>query len=83
VENLLGLATVAVVRNDAAAALGAYDAIARLRPAYAAAQLGRAWALAKLGRKLEAEGALDHAAQLGAPAANVDRQRRAIRQGSL
>jgi Flp pilus assembly protein TadD len=41
-ENWLGLATVAVVRGDAAAALIAYDAIAAQRPAYAAAQLGRA-----------------------------------------
>lgn len=82
-ENLLGLATVAVVRNDAAAALEAYDAIVRQRPVYAAAQLGRAWALSKLGRKEEAERALDRAAELGAPAANVDRQRRALRSGAL
>jgi len=82
-ENLLGLATVAVVRDDAAAALAAYDAIAVEKPSYAAAQLGRAWALAKLGRKAEAERALDRAAELGAPAVNVDKQRKAIRSGAL
>jgi tetratricopeptide (TPR) repeat protein len=82
-ENLLGLATVAVVRNDPAAALAAYDAIVQRKPGYAAAQLGRAWALAKLGRRSEAEQALDRAAELGAPAANVDKQRRALRSGTL
>jgi len=77
-ENLLGLATVAVVRDDAPAALAAYDAIAARKPSFAAAQLGRAWALAKLGRRSEAERALDRAAELGAPAANVEKQRRAL-----
>lgn len=82
-ENLLGLATIAVVRDDAHAALEAYDAIARQRPRYPAAQLGRAWALAKLGRNSEAERALDRAAELGAPAAQVHKQRRALRSGAL
>lgn len=82
-ENLLGLATVAVVRSDAAGALAAYDAILVQRPSYAAAQLGRAWALAKLGRRTEAERALDRAAELGAPPANIDKQRKAIRAGTL
>jgi Flp pilus assembly protein TadD len=82
-ENMLGLATVAVVRGDAASALAAYDAIVATKPAYAAAQLGRAWALAKLGRRTEAERALDRATELGAPASNVDRQRQAIRAGTL
>jgi Flp pilus assembly protein TadD len=80
-ENLLGLATVAVVRQDAPAALAAYDAITRQRPSYAAAHLGRAWALAKLGRRAEAERALDRATELGAPRANVDKQRSALRSG--
>ena len=82
-ENLLGLATVAVVRNDPAAALAAYDAIVARKPSHAAAQLGRAWALAKLGRRAEAERALERAAELGAPAANIDKQRKAIRSGAL
>jgi Flp pilus assembly protein TadD len=82
-ENLLGLATVAVVRGDPSGALAAYDALAAQKPSYAAAQLGRAWALAKLGRRVEAERALDRATELGAPAENVEKQRRAIRAGLL
>lgn len=78
-ENLLGLATVAVVRGDGAAALAAYDAILARKPGYAPAELGRAWALGKLGRKADAERALDHALELGAPRANVDKQRAALR----
>lgn len=80
-ENLLGLATVAVVRQDAPAALAAYDAIIARRPTYAAAHLGRAWALARLGRRADAERALDRATELGAPRANVDKQRNALRAG--
>jgi Flp pilus assembly protein TadD len=82
-ENLLGLATVAVMRDDPNAALSAYDAIARQRPTYAAAHLGRAWALAKLGRKSEASIALDRAVELGAPTQVADRQRKAMRSGAL
>jgi tetratricopeptide (TPR) repeat protein len=74
-ENLLGLATVAVVRGDPKAALAAYDRILARKPAYAGAELGRAWALAKLGRSNDARRALDHAEQLGAPRENVARQR--------
>jgi tetratricopeptide (TPR) repeat protein len=74
-ENLLGLATVALLRDDAAGALAAYDALVKKHPGYAAGELGRAWALAKLGRKKEARAALDRAESLGAPKANVDRQR--------
>jgi cytochrome c-type biogenesis protein CcmH/NrfG len=78
-ENLLGLATVAVVRGDAAGALAAYDAILARKPTYAAAELGRAWALARLGRKADAERALDRAGELGAPRTNIDKQRAALR----
>ncbi|MEO8875786.1 MAG: tetratricopeptide repeat protein, partial [Polyangiaceae bacterium] len=77
-ENWLGLATVAVVRGDGASALAAYDAILARRPDYASAVLGRAWALGKLGRKMDAEKALDHALEIGAPKANVDKQRAAL-----
>lgn len=79
-ENLLGLATVAVVRGDGTAALAAYDGILAQRPTYAPAELGRAWALARLGRTVEAERALDRAAELGAPRVNVERQRQALRR---
>lgn len=74
-ENLLGLATVAVVRGDPAAALAAYDRILERKPTYAGAALGRAWALAKLGRSAEAKRALDLAEELGAPRENIARQR--------
>jgi Flp pilus assembly protein TadD len=74
-ENLLGLATVAVVKGDPKAALLAYDRILERKPSYAGAELGRAWALAKLGRTGDARRALDRAEELGAPRENVARQR--------
>jgi tetratricopeptide (TPR) repeat protein len=80
-ENWLGLATVAMLRGDAPAALAAYDAILERRPRYAPAELGRAWALGKLGRKGEAARALDHAEELGAPRENVAKQRAALANG--
>ncbi len=77
-ENLLGLATVALLRDDPAGALAAYDALVKKHPGYAAGELGRAYALAKLGRKGEARAALDRAESLGAPKANVAKQRAAL-----
>jgi tetratricopeptide (TPR) repeat protein len=77
-ENLLGLATVAIVRGDPAGALAAYDALVKKHPSYASGQLGRAWALAKLGRKADAKAALDKAEELGAPKENIARQREAL-----
>ncbi len=74
-ENILGLATVAVVRGDARAALAAYDRLLAHKPGYASAELGRAWAFAKLGRKEDAKRALDRAEALSAPRENVARQR--------
>jgi tetratricopeptide (TPR) repeat protein len=82
-ENWLGLATVAVAREDARSALEAYDAVAARAPAFAAAQLGRAWALARLGRVAEASRALDRAERLGAPRENVARQRAALGDSGL
>ncbi|HEY1960348.1 MAG TPA: tetratricopeptide repeat protein [Polyangiaceae bacterium] len=81
-ENMLGLATVALMREDPAAALAAYDALVKKHPGYAAGELGRAWALAKLGRKNEARAALDRAESLGAPKINVQKQRAALLSGS-
>ncbi len=77
-ENLLGIASVAVVRGDAVQALAAYDALLVRRPRLAAAELGRAWALAKLNRTDDARHALDHAEQLGAPKENLEKQRAAL-----
>lgn len=78
-ENLLGLATVAVMRDDAKGALAAYDGILARKPDFGPAELGRAWALAKLGRREDARRALDHAEALGAPRANVEKQRAHLR----
>jgi tetratricopeptide (TPR) repeat protein len=77
-ENWLGLASVAVMTDDAKGALVAYTALLELRPNYGAAELGRAWALAKLGKPKEALAALDHAEALGAPHANIAKQRAAL-----
>jgi tetratricopeptide (TPR) repeat protein len=77
-ENLIGLATVAIMRDDAKGALAAYDALVAKHPNYAAGHLGRAWALAKLGKKDEARAAIDRAEALGAPKANIERQRASL-----
>jgi tetratricopeptide (TPR) repeat protein len=77
-EAWIGLATVAITQDDAAGALAAYDQVLARRPHFAPAELGRAWALARMGRRDEAAHALDHAEELGAPAANVARQRAAL-----
>jgi tetratricopeptide (TPR) repeat protein len=70
----LGLATVAVMRDDPAGALVEYDLLAARRPRWAAAQLGRAWALGRLGRIEEARAAIAEAGRLGAEPALVARQ---------
>lgn len=74
----LGLATIAVVRQDGASALAAYDAIAAKRPRFAPAHLGRAWALARLGRKDEARAALLQAERLGGQPEAIAAQRRVL-----
>ena len=81
-ECWLGLASVAVTRGDAAGALSAYEHLRTLRPRFAAAELGRAWALIQLGRREEAARALDHAQELGAPAAQLARQRALLAPGA-
>ena len=78
VEDHVGLATLAVMRGDATAALAEYDAIVSARPKFADAQLGRSWALMKLGRLDDAQRALDRARELGASARPLDAQRRAL-----
>lgn len=75
VENYLGLATAAIVREDWLAALGAYERLLEKRPKFASAELGRALALAKLGRAPEARKAVDRAEALGAPKDSVAKQR--------
>jgi tetratricopeptide (TPR) repeat protein len=75
VECWLGLATVALVAHDWQGALAAYDQVARRRPGWGDGELGRAWALAQLGRRAEATKALDRAAELGADAVAIAKQR--------
>jgi tetratricopeptide (TPR) repeat protein len=77
-ENRIGLATLALRRDDARAALAEYDRILRDRPAYADGYLGRSWALVRLGRLDAAEAALDEASRRGADARVVERQRRLV-----
>ena len=78
VEDHVGLATIAVLRGDASAALVEYDAIVSARPKFADAQLGRSWALLKLGRLDDAARALARARDLGASAAPLVAQERAL-----
>lgn len=75
VENHLGLASLAVQRDDPKGALKHYSALLAARPRFAAGYLGRSWALMRLGRLEEAERALDRGAQLGADRRVVARQR--------
>ena len=77
-EDHVGLATIALLKGDAAAALSEYDAIVSTRPTFADAHLGRSWALMKLGRLDDAQRALDRAQDLGASARPLNAQRRAL-----
>lgn len=78
IANHVGLATLALVRGDASAALAEYDAIISARPKFADAHLGRSWALMRLGRLDDAQRALDRAQDLGASARPLGMQRRAL-----
>src|SRR5262249_34826069 len=74
----IGLATVAISRNDATQALAAYDAVLARQPRWAPAHVGRAWALGQLGRKDDARRALDVAEQLGGEARAIAAQRQLL-----
>jgi Flp pilus assembly protein TadD len=78
IEDHVGLATIALLRGDASAALSEYDAIVSARPKFADAQLGRSWALMKLGRLDDAQRALDRARDLGASRRSLGAQQRAL-----
>lgn len=75
-DNRIGLATVALVRDDAVQVLREYEAILRVKPKFADAHLGRSWALVRLGRYAEAQDALATAGRLGADVQSLSRQRR-------
>jgi tetratricopeptide (TPR) repeat protein len=77
-QNRIGLATVAVVRDDPAEALREYDLILAERPRFGDAALGRSWALLRLGRLAEAEKALAEAEKNGGDRAVIARQRQAL-----
>ncbi|MFZ5892588.1 MAG: tetratricopeptide repeat protein [Myxococcota bacterium] len=74
-DNRIGLATLWLVRGDAARVLAEYEAILQLYPKFADAELGRSWALIELGRLTEAQAALDKATRLGASRTSIERQR--------
>lgn len=74
----LGLATVAVLRGNAASALVEYDAIIAQWPRFAPAHLGRAWALGRLGRKADAREAILTAEKLGSEPRAAAETRRSL-----
>ena len=77
-ENRIGLATLAVVRDDPKEALREYDLLLAERPRFGDASLGRSWALLRLGRLAEAEEALARAEKNGGDRAVINRQRKAL-----
>lgn len=78
-DNRIGLATVALLRDDPAAVLVEYDALLTDHPRLADAHLGRSWALVRLGRFAEALRALELAEQLGADHTSLVKQRAWLR----
>lgn len=77
-ENRVGLATLAILTENAREALVQYDAIITSRPRFADAHLGRSWALMQLGRYAEAELAIQRGVELGADLRAVRSQRRLL-----
>jgi len=82
IDSLIGLATVALAEKNYAAALDAYDRILLNEPTFASAWLGRAYALIRLGRFEEATASINKAEALGAPKANVEKQRALLRSAA-
>jgi tetratricopeptide (TPR) repeat protein len=80
VDNRIGLATLALLRDDPSRVLAEYEAILRMRPAFADAELGRSWALVRLGRYSEARAALERAVRLGADPVSVAKQQTWLRE---
>lgn len=86
-ENRIGLATLALRRGDAAAALRQYDLVLSERPGYADGYLGRSWTLISLGRFDDAKRAIDEARRRGANPRALELQSRLLesakRDGAL
>lgn len=78
--NRIGLATVALLRDEPGRVLAEYQAILTLFPDFADAHLGCSWALVRLGRFDEADRAIARAEALGASPESVARQRRWLGQ---
>jgi Flp pilus assembly protein TadD len=79
-ENRLGLATLAVLVGDAREALTQYERLLAANPGMVDAHLGRSWALIELGHYAHAERVLSHAAELGADARALKRQRQLLKR---
>jgi tetratricopeptide (TPR) repeat protein len=77
-ENRIGLATLALRRHDAAAALHQYDLVLEERPGFADGYLGRSWALIALGRLDDARAAIDEARRRGASPRAIELQTRLL-----
>jgi tetratricopeptide (TPR) repeat protein len=77
-ENRVGLATLALRRNDLASALREYDFIAAEWPDQPDVQLGRAYVLWRMGEEKAAEEALERARAAGADPKALARLERAV-----
>jgi Flp pilus assembly protein TadD len=75
---VLGLATLAVVENNAADALRWYDELIKRRPNAVGGYLGRAWALATLGRFDDADAAVQDAVVHGAESGDIAKMKKFI-----
>lgn len=78
-ENRLGLATVALRRDQPGAALVQYDLLLAARPKFTEALLGKSWCLILLGEYSSAEATLNEAERLGADGTSIARQRVELR----
>lgn len=77
-ENRLGLATVALRRNQPRAALEQYEHLLAARPSFTDALLGKSWCLILMQKYGSAEAVLRDAEELGADRQAIARQRAAL-----
>jgi Flp pilus assembly protein TadD len=79
-ENRLGLATVALRRNEPAEALAQYEQLLAARPKFTDALLGKSWSLILMGEYGIAEAVLREAERVGADRHSISRQRMVLGQ---
>lgn len=79
-ENRLGLATVALRRNEPAEALAQYEHLLAARPKFTDALLGKSWSLILMGEYGMAEAVLREAERVGADRHSISRQRMVLGQ---